>query len=227
MSEGFLRTMLDALTSGYSRKDLRNAYHSLPMDTNIGRLFSTFDFGLKIIQEQTEKMRLWDDIDNARGAVLDRYAANFGVKRNGSPDPFLRLLIKVKMISLLSGGDIDTVIKAAASLFDIPPENVELREVFPAKVWIYIDEALLDAARLDTAEIIAQMMKRIVAAGVGTRLIFRTYRRYQNSAVINTACTEYAEITLRPANPNRTFKRTAQMNQATYEYAEITIRPAN
>mgnify|MGYP007068388624 CR=1 FL=1 len=77
------------------------------------------------------------------------------------------------------------------------------------------------------AEIIAQMMKRIVAAGVGTRLIFRTYRQHQNTAAINTACAEYAEITLRPVNPDRVFTAAARMNQTTYEYAEITVRPAN
>lgn len=222
-----LRTMLDALTSGYSRKDLRNAAHSLPMETNIGRLFSTFAYGLNIAQDQSEKIRLWDDIDNARGSVLDRYAANFGVKRNGASDAFLRLLIKVKMISLLSGGDIDTVIKAAASLFDISPETVELKEVFPAKVWLLIDEALLDAVKLDTAEIIAGMMKRIVAAGVGTRLIFRTYRSHQNAAYMNTAAFDSTEITLRPVHTDRTFTRKTFFTTTFSELAEITIRPAN
>lgn len=226
MSGDYLRTMLDALTSGYSRKDLRNATHSLPMETNIGRLFSTFAYGLELVHDQSDRMQLWDDIDNARGAVLDRYAENFGVKRNGASDAFLRLLIKVKMISLLSGGDIDTVIKAAASLFDIPPEAVELQEVFPAKVWIYIDEERLDAVRLDTAEIIALMMKRIVAAGVGTRLIFRTYRTYRTPLVLTTGSAEYVEITLRPVNPVRTFAQTQHINSAAYEFAEITIRPA-
>lgn len=226
MSKDLLRTMLDALTSGYSHKDLRNATHSLPMETNIGRLFSTFSYGLNIIQDQSDKIRLWDDIDNARGAALDRYAANFGITRNGASDAFLRLLIKVKMISLLSGGDIDTVIKAAASLFDVPPETIELKEVFPAKVWLYIDEAILDATKLDTAEIIAQMMKRIVAAGVGTRLFFRTYRSYQNDAVMNTAAFESTEITLRPVNTQRTFTRKTYFNTTYQELAEITIRPA-
>lgn len=226
MSKDLLRTMLDALTSGYSHKDLRNATHSLPMETNIGRLFSTFSYGLNIVQDQSDKIRLWDDIDNARGAALDRYAANFGISRNGASDAFLRLLIKVKMISLLSGGDIDTVIKAAASLFDVPPETIELKEVFPAKVWLYIDEAILDATKLDTAEIIAQMMKRIVAAGVGTRLFFRTYRSYQNAAVMNTAAFESTGITLRPVNTQRTFTRKTYFNTTFQELAEITIRPA-
>jgi len=136
MGKGYLRIMLDMLTSGYAREDLRNVTHSLPMETNIGRLFSTFSFGLDIIHEQADRILLWDDIDNARGAGLDRYGLNFGVQRNGATDAFYRLLIKVKMISLLSGGDIDTVIDATASLFNIDPAFVDLKEVFPAKVWV-------------------------------------------------------------------------------------------
>lgn len=218
--------MLDALTSGYARKDHRNAVHSLPMETNIGRLFSTFTWGLQLVHEQSDKILLWDDLDNAQGAVLDRYAENFGVKRNGATDAFLRLLIKVKMISLLSGGDINTVVDAAAALFDIPVETVELAEVFPAKVWIYIDEALLDAARLSTATIIAQLMKRIVAAGVGMRLIFRTYRTYTSETFVNTGAGQYVDITLRPANHARSSTRPVFVNTTAYQYSEITIHPA-
>ncbi len=227
MSAGFLTTMLEALTSGYTRKDIRNDRHSLPMETNIGRLFSTFAYGLDVIQNQSDKVRLWDDIDNAQGKVLDRYAENFGVQRNGASDAFLRLLIQVKMISLLSGGDIDTVISAAASLFDVAPSDIDLREVFPAKIWIYVDEALLDAMKLETADIIALMMKRIVAAGVGTQLIFRTYRSYQYSACMNMAASESVDITIRPVNPDRRFSQPTYYNNTAYEFAEITIRPAN
>mgnify|MGYP006910582331 CR=1 FL=1 len=218
--------MLEMLTSGYSRKDLRNATHSLPMETNIGRLFSTFSYGLELVHDQSEKTRLWDDIDNAQGAVLDRYGENFGVKRNGSTDPFYRLLIKVKMISLLSGGDIDTVINATASLFDIDPALVDLDEVYPAKVWVYIDEDVLDATRLQTAELIAQVMKRIVAAGVGMRLFLRSYHRERNPIFFNTGTSSYTEVKIRPVNPQRTFTQRQYINAAAYEMVSVTIKPA-
>ena len=41
------------------------------------------------------------------------------------------------MIALLSGGDIDTIISAAASLFNVDVSEIEVRELFPAKIWIY------------------------------------------------------------------------------------------
>ena len=59
--------------------------------------------------------------------------ANFGVARGGADDTFYRLLIKIKMIALLSGGDIDTIISAAASLFNVDVSEIEVRELFPGE----------------------------------------------------------------------------------------------
>ena len=70
MSYGYLSQMLEYLTGAYARSDIRNSRHSLPMETNIGRLFGTC-LGLEIIHENADRLKLWDDIDNARGSVLD------------------------------------------------------------------------------------------------------------------------------------------------------------
>lgn len=226
MSHGYLHTMFDMLTGAYNRDDVRNAYSSLPLETNIGRLFNTLAWGLELVHDQSDKILLWDDLDNAQGAVLDRYGENFGVARDGAPDAFYRLLIKVKMISLLSGGDIETVINAAATLFDIEPEQVDLDEVFPAKVWIYVDEADLEAEKIDTAELIAGVMKRIVAAGVGMRLFLRTYRRNEATLYLNTGAAISSRMTIRPPVINRRASNTVYLNSYAYELAHITIRPA-
>ena len=212
MSHGYLHTMLDMLTGAYNRDDVRNAYSSLPLETNIGRLFNTLAWGLELVHDQSDKILLWDDLDNAQGAVLDRYGENFGVARDGAPDAFYRLLIKVKMISLLSGGDIETVINAAATLFDIEPEQV--------------DEADLEAEKIDTAELIAGVMKRIVAAGVGMRLFLRTYRRNEATLYLNTGAAISSRMTIRPPVINRRASNTVYLNSYAYELAHITIRPA-
>ena len=214
MSHGYLHTMLDMLTGAYNRDDVRNAYSSLPLETNIGRLFNTLAWGLELVHDQSDKILLWDDLDNV------------GVARDGAPDAFYRLLIKVKMISLLSGGDIETVINAAATLFDIEPEQVDLDEVFPAKVWIYVDEADLEAEKIDTAELIAGVMKRIVAAGVGMRLFLRTYRRNEATLYLNTGAAISSRMTIRPPVINRRASSTIYLNSYAYELAHITIRPA-
>ena len=196
----YLQTMLGMLTSGYTRQDIRNARHGLPMETNIGRLFSTFAWGLQIIHEQNDKILLWDNIDNAEGTVLDRYGANFGVRRNGANDAFYRLMIKVKMIAQLSGGDIDAVVNAASSLFSIPPDAVDLEEVFPAKVIIYVDEELLSPESVNMANATAQMMKRIVAAGIGMQIIFRVTRACDTTVYFCSGIAQHADITIFPAN---------------------------
>ena len=250
----YLKTMLEALTSGYSRIDTRNAKHGLPLETNIGRLFATFAWGLQLIDEQSNKILEWDDIDKARGSVLDRYGANFGVQREGADDAYYRLLIKVKMISMLSGGDIDTVLNAAAALFDIPVESVDLVEIFPAKIAIHVDETLLSEEVRQAAAIIVQLMKRILAAGVGFDASFDSDREFDTTAYFMTAAyidTDIkadivtrpriftnplyfgsaafvvSEITASPQPSNRTISREQFFNSAVYEYAEIVAPSAN
>lgn len=223
----YLSDMLYALTSAYSRKDYDNHRQGLPLETNIGKLFSILAWGLNSVEEQAELVLLWDDLDNAQGSVLDRYGENFGVKRNGSADPFYRLLIKVKMISLLSGGDIDTVINATASLFNIDPALVYLDEVYPAKVRVYVDEDVLDATSIQTAESIASVMKRIVAAGVGMKLFLRSHRSYTQTVYINTGFAAHSRITARMPNVNRKATATLYTGTAAICLTAVTIKPAS
>ena len=206
MSYGYLAQMLDYLPSAYTRADIRNSKRDLPLETNIGRLFGTFAWGLEIIQEHGDRIRLWDDLDNAQGVVLDRYGANFGVQRGGASDVLYRLLIKVKMIALLSGGDINTIIQAAANLFDVQFTDIELQEVFPAKVWLYVDEAILDEERLEAAPLIADLMKRIAAAGVGVYISLRTYRTYRMTLSISRGAAVGTKFTMLPTGNDRYLK---------------------
>lgn len=182
--KNFLSRMLDALTSAYSRKDHDTQQQRLPLETNIGKLFSIFAWGLDSVERQAELIRLWDDLDYACGSVLDRYGANFGVKRVSSDDRFYRLAIKVKMMALLSGGDTDTVIQAASALLDVDLSDVNFEDVFPAKIALYVDLELLSQDRRDLIEPIAYAIKRILAAGVGMRLYLRTYRAYRNDLTL-------------------------------------------
>ena len=95
----YLSEMLYALTSAYTRKDYNNRRRDLPIETNIGKLFAILAWGLDSVEEQTELIKLWEDIDYAEGAVLDRYGANFGVARISPDDRFYRMAIKVKLMA--------------------------------------------------------------------------------------------------------------------------------
>ena len=216
MSYGYLSQMLEYLTGAYNRSDIRNDKHSLPMETNIGKLFGTFAWGLELIHEHSDRMLLWDDIDNAQGAVLDRYGANFGVSRGGANDAFYRLLIKIKMISMLSGGDIDTIIKAAANLFNVQASDIEVRELFPAKIWLYVDEDILDAERLEASDLIAELMKRI---------FLRTYHNARTASFLAVAALESATVTAR-VRVSRNFKGTvrSKLSMPVWEDTIITAK---
>lgn len=175
----YLSEMLYELTSAYTRKDYNNCQHGLPLETNIGKLFSLFAWGLNLAKKQAELVKLWDDIDYACGSVLDRYGANFGVKRLTPDDRFYRLAIKVKVMAQLSGGDINTVIQAAAALLDVDFSEILLEDVYPAKIALYVNRKLLSQERLDLIEEIAYAIKRILAAGVGMHIYLRVYRTYR------------------------------------------------
>lgn len=170
-----LYTMLDLLTGAYVRTDMQNALEDKDPVTNIGKLFDTFGYGLEIIRENADRVRLWDNLENAKGEVLDRYGLNFGVKREGASDSFYRLMIQVKMISILSGGDIDTLIGAAASLYGVDPSGVELEEIFPAKINIYLTESDLTAEQVDNISVVEVLLKRIAAAGIQLKIYLRTF----------------------------------------------------
>lgn len=181
----YLSEMLYALTSAYSRKDYDNHQQGLPLETNIGKLFFLAAWGLDIGQENAELVKQWDDLERAKGAVLDRYGANWGVQRFSENDALYRLAIRVKVMSQLSGGDTDTVIKAAADLLGVEDHDIDFEDVFPAKIALYVDWLLLTQERQELIEPIAWAIKRILAAGIGMRLYVRTYRTYRYGQLIS------------------------------------------
>lgn len=221
----FLSKMLYALTSAYTRKDYDNFRQALPLETNIGKLFSVLAWGLDSVQEQADLIKLWDDLDYACGKVLDRYGANFGVKRVSADDRFYRLAIKVKMMALLSGGDTDTVIRAAGTLLDVELSDVEFEDVFPAKIALYVDETLLSKDRLELIEEIAHAIKRILAAGVGMRLYLRTYHTYRRDLTILHCGYAASDFVVHPVGQDRSERNTWGIGYAGFTEAAFAPSP--
>ena len=224
MSNKFLAKMLYALTSAYSRKDYDNMQLGLPLQTNIGKLFSILAWGLETVEEQTELVRLWDDLDYASGSVLDRYGANFCVKRVSSDDMFYRLAIKVKIMAQLSGGDTDTVIRVAAMLLDVEQSDVLLEDVFPAKIALYVDMALLSPDREEPIEPIAYAIKRILVAGVGMRLYLRTYRTYRYDLTLLHCAFVDTDVSVMPVSQDRKQKMNQDRPRAAIYHVHIKAK---
>lgn len=225
MSSKFLNKMLYALTSAYSRKDYDNVQLGLPLETNIGKLFSILAWGLETVEEQAELVRLWDDLDYASGSVLDRYGANFGVKRVSADDRFYRLAIRVKIMAQLSGGDTDTVIRAAAMLLDVEQSDVLLEDVFPAKIALYVDTALLSPDREELIEPIAYAIKRILVAGVGMRLYLRTYRTYRYDLMLLHCGFVDTDVSAVPVSQDRESTEVLGVNFGGYLGAKFAPPP--
>ncbi len=167
----FTEQMLEMLTSAYDRADIFRLKNSSPPQTNIGKLLSVVGYGFDIIREHTEKVRLWDDIDEAEGKSLDRYGGNYGVYRGETSDAVFRVMIKVKILSMLSAGQMDTIIRAASILFGVPSTEIRAEEVFPAKLYLYINIEEIREERLEVLWAIASLMRHIKAAGIGLRII--------------------------------------------------------
>ena len=219
----YLTEMLYALTSAYSSKDYENAKRRSPPVTNIGKLFSIFSWGLSIVDEQARKIKDWDNLDNARGKVLDRYGRNFGVDRMGSRDSFYRLAIKVKIMSQLSGGDIDTILNAAAMLFEIPVEHITLTENFPAKIGIDVIESELSEETLDIVTDIAVMLKRIVAAGVGFITTLQAYREYDGTTLVEGALFDRSNLVFDLPDVKRKESESTNVASALFDRSNLVF----
>lgn len=225
MKYGYLFKMLDLLTGAYNRRDLQNIQKGRELETNIGRLFSLIADGYEVIHENAELVRLWDDLENAEGAVLDRYGANFGVSRGAASDALYRIFIRVKMMAQLSGGDDDTVIRAAGELLDVEFSDVLLEDVFPAKKALYVDQSILSQERIDLIEQIAYAIKRILAAGVGLRLYLRTYRTYRSDLNIGLGAAIGADYWMLPVGQDRQSYIDVKINHGGFERAAFSAQP--
>lgn len=156
-----LEKMLTALTTAYNQE----------RDGNIGKLFSIFASGLEAIQFNLETVKSWRDLGNANGTTLDRIGKNYGIHRDGADDDYYRLIIQVTIIALHSGGDVDTVISSTATLLELDLPGVELIEDYPAKIILRIDQGGLKARHIANMAKLAVVIKRIIAAGVGLRIV--------------------------------------------------------
>lgn len=223
----FAERMLEMLTSAYNRMDIYNLQRGKPPETYIGKLFYLCGMGFDLIKDTAEKVKLWDDIDKMCGTTLDRYGANFGVARGGSNDPIYRVMIKTKIISMLAGGNLDSVISAAAALFNVPIAAVKADELYPAKIYIYVDENQVDQEHKEIADIIAKLMKRLKAAGVGIRIFYKTYHTSKIGLFMALPRLDYVKITVQPEKLNSFIAREIDVNTgvAALNYVKTIYNP--
>ena len=223
----FVVRMLEMITSAYNREDIVTLQRGEPPKTNIGKLHSVLGWGFDLVKENAERVKLWDDLEQAQGKVLDRYGNNYGVLRGMASDSIYRVMIKVKIISMLSAGNLDTIINAASVLFDVPPEEADVEEIFPAKVYLYIDEDQIDDEHREVGASIAALMRRIKAAGVGMRIFYRAYHAETARLYFGRAFQKYVRIRVTPYAGNAYFRTSVPMKcgAGSLIYVERTYLP--
>ncbi|UYT83936.1 DUF2612 domain-containing protein [Priestia megaterium] len=91
--------MISKLTDLFTRNE----------NSNIGKIIRVISDELTSVQTALETTEEWRDIDTAEGTTLDLIGENIGQPRNKTDDEEFRLLIKTKIFSNLSIGDIESV----------------------------------------------------------------------------------------------------------------------
>lgn len=193
-----LLDILDKVSSPYIAnefdEDLKRVSKGDKPKSNTSKLYSLIAWCTDEVESSNEKIMLWDNIDYAQGRYLDRIGANYGVDRQGANDVFYRLMIKVKMLAQLSGGDVDTILNATSILLGIPPEKIIYESLFPAKMRITVLSDDLPDDYLNIADIVARQIKRVMVAGVGFELCIEIKENFNETLYIGGAVTSQFNI---------------------------------
>ena len=223
----FTYIMLRMLTSSYNRSDIKRLERGERVQTNIGKLLSLAGWGFSIINKNAEKVMEWDNIDYAEGKVLERYGENYGVVRGAAPDEIYRMMIKVKVMAMLSAGNLDTIIDAAAVLFELKNTRIEAWEVFPAKIFLFIEEEDLDEIHKELSETIASLILRIKAAGIGMRIFRRVYYHALETVYVGILTEKFAKKGMEPlaVNCRINYKRTLNMGTGILVFVKKSYKP--
>lgn len=132
------------------------------------------------------------------------------------------MAIKVKLMAQLSGGDINTVIEAASALLEVDVSEVMLDEVYPAKIELFVDQKLLSPERIEMLDLIAEAIKRILAAGVGLRLYLRTHSTYRHEIVVRHCGYAATEQSAPPFTKDRDARMTLKTLYGAFQPTEVS-----
>lgn len=99
-------------------------------DSNIGKLFLVITDELEEIKHNLGKTEDYRDVDIATGRTLDKIGGNVKQYRGISTDEIYRLLIKNKLRSISSSGDLNTIISIMSDALIFDPSEIGIEELY-------------------------------------------------------------------------------------------------
>lgn len=114
---------------------------------------------------------LWQSrwIDNASGVQLDGLGSIVGIDRDGDSDTVYRLRIRARILSNVSNGTGDDVIRVAQTLADAASVSVTYSDLYPAAFQLQLTGGTI------TSDLLAQLydgVKRARPAGVAFYILY-------------------------------------------------------
>lgn len=97
-------------------------------DSNLGKIVQIFSQQLQDLEKTNIRIKEWRLIDNARGVGLDLIGENIKQARGVATDEVYRVLLKSKIASNLSTGDINTIIRVLSLALDADPSTIRIQE---------------------------------------------------------------------------------------------------
>lgn len=147
-------------------------YFDKRSESTLGKLLAIVAEQLAKLEETQERIRLWRDIETAKGPTLDRIGVNVGQPRGVATDEVYRILLKSKIARNRSTGDINTIIRVLSVALSCPPSDVKIEEMWEAETsepaaiaLIQLPLDRLNQAGMDPIQF-ARIVQRTVAAGV-------------------------------------------------------------
>lgn len=165
----------------FSAKEIVNRFvdHFKKDNTsNIAKLMHIFSDQLLQLQETTERVGDWRDIDQAQGKTLDDIGSNINQPRGKATDEVYRILLKSKIARNLSDGSINTIINVIAVALSVPPAQIRIVEKWhdelePEPATLKVIEMPLqriNESGLDPVNFV-RIVQKTVAAGVKVQAI--------------------------------------------------------
>lgn len=146
--------------------------------SNIAKLMSIFSDQLIQLQQTTERVGDWRNIDNAQGKALDDIGSNVNQPRGKASDEVYRILLKSKIARNLSDGSINTIISVISVALSVPTSQIRIVEKWhdelepePAALkMIEMPLKRINEAGLDPVNFV-RIVQKTVAAGVKVQTI--------------------------------------------------------